>query len=293
MLEKLEACPSCKATNFVTYLECQDFMVTQESFNLDQCQDCHLIFTNPRPTATSISKYYESTEYISHTNDTRTLKDLLYKTVRSYALGKKVKLISSLTKSRKLLDFGCGTGHFLNKASKNGWDIYGIEPSPNARDEINKNLQEKITADIKGLKDELKFDVITLWHVLEHVHTLRDTINSLKHRLTKTGKIIIAVPNPNSYDAQHYKEYWAAYDVPRHLYHFTQESMRTFLNTMGLKIDYIKPMQFDSYYVSLLSEKYKTNKTNYITSFINGYKSNGYANKTSEFSSLIYVISNK
>lgn len=293
MFEKLVSCPSCGSEKFKNYMVCHDYTVTNEPFVLTACESCNLIFTNPRPSKEHISKYYESTDYISHSNKTSSLTDVLYKLVRSYSLRKKVQLINKFSTNRSLLDYGCGTGHFLLAAKKKGWTITGIEPNNQARNAAELKLDLQILSDLQNSDNKEEYDVITLWHVLEHVHDLKETVNILKNKLSKTGKLIIAVPNPNSYDAQFYQEYWAAYDVPRHLYHFTQISMSNFLKMEGLQIDNTLPMKFDSFYVSLLSERYKNKSSNYIKSIINGYKSNSYAKKTGEYSSLIYIISKK
>ena len=293
MFEKLATCPSCGSSSFENYLICQDHMVTKEYFNLVKCHDCDLIFTNPRPASDNINKYYESEEYISHTNTTKSFKDILYKAVRAYSLKSKIKLINQLSTSRNLLDYGCGTGHFINKALKSGWTVQEVEHSRKALIVAGSNLNSYIHTYLNSIDSYYLFVVVTLWHVLEHVHDLSHTLQSIKQLTHSKGSIVIAVPNLNSYDAQLYKEHWAGYDVPRHLYHFTQSSMHHLMKANGFKIKKVLPMVFDSYYVSLLSERYKTNKTHYLHSFINGYKSNTYARKTGEFSSLIYIINIK
>lgn len=294
MLETLESCPSCGHQSFQQYINCEDFTVSHESFQIVKCDSCTLLFTNPRPTSEHLSKYYESEEYISHTNTATNLIGRVYKSVRSIALKSKVKLINSLTSKGQLLDYGCGTGHFLIAAKTDGWKVVGIEPSSQAQENAPANIQQDILNNLESIPENKTFNIISLWHVLEHIADLKSTLQNLIEKIDQSGKLIIAVPNPESYDAKVYQEHWAAYDVPRHLYHFTQNSLAQLLKGMNLKIDSIQPMKFDAFYVSLLSEKYKTGTSNYLKSFLNGYKSNSYAKKNNKnYSSLIYIISKK
>jgi 2-polyprenyl-3-methyl-5-hydroxy-6-metoxy-1,4-benzoquinol methylase len=294
MLETLESCPSCGHQSFQSYIECKDYTVSRETFTIVECDKCSLLFTNPRPDENSLGHYYDSKEYISHTNSATNIIGTIYKTVRSIALKSKINLINSISKKGQLLDYGCGTGHFLNEAKNNGWQVTGIEPSSEANQNTSQEIKDHIYQNIQALDGNHKFDIITFWHVLEHISDLKVTLQHLLNQLSENGKFIIAVPNPKSYDANLYKQHWAAYDVPRHLYHFTQESLARFLNNFNLQIDSIHPMKFDSFYVSLLSEKYKSGKSNYLKSFINGYKSNSYAkNNNNNYSSLIYTVSRK
>lgn len=294
MLENLESCPSCGHQSFQLHINCKDFTVSKEEFQIVKCEKCSLLFTNPRPRSQDLAKYYKSDEYISHTNSATNLIGIIYKIVRSIALKSKIRLINKVSTKGSLLDYGCGTGHFLGQAKKNGWNITGIEPSDSARANVHPNLSKNILDNFDKLPDDVHFNVISLWHVLEHITDLKETLSKLANRLIDDGKLIVAVPNPESYDAQHYKEYWAAYDVPRHLYHFTQKSLAQLLDSLNLKIDYTQPMKFDSFYVSLLSKKYKHGRTHYLKSLINGYKSNSYAEENNNnYSSLIYIISKR
>jgi 2-polyprenyl-3-methyl-5-hydroxy-6-metoxy-1,4-benzoquinol methylase len=252
---------------------------------------CGFLFTNPRPTKEIIHKYYQSDSYISHSNKTQSLKDLLYKAVRSIAVRQKVGLLNAIAVKRTMLDFGCGTGYFLAACQKDGWNVTGIEPDPDARKYASENTSAAIYPGIDDIPTDHKYQVISLWHVLEHVHDLNETLIKLKQHLEKTGRLVIAVPNISSYDARLYKEQWAAYDVPRHLYHFSQDTMKTLMDNHQLRIKRTIPMKYDAYYVSLMSEKSKNMVRNYIYGFINGYKSNTYAkNHNKNFSSLIYVV---
>ena len=293
MYEKLTECPVCGGQNLTNHKIIMDYSVSKESFVISLCKGCQFQFTNPRPTAEEIGKYYESEDYISHTNKGNSPINVVYKLARQFALKSKCRLINSITSSKKgsLLDYGCGTGYFLHTMKKDGWKIAGIEPNEQARKLAKELTSETVKASIEELEmKNKKFNIITLWHVLEHIHELNKTIATLKSLLKEKGRLIIAVPNISSHDNSIYQEQWAAYDVPRHLYHFNQDSMKTLMLKHGLKVKNVYPMRLDSYYISLLSEKYKTGKSNYVKSIINGYKSNSYASKDNNYSSLIYEI---
>ncbi len=251
------------------------------------------MITSPRPNSNSLSQYYESENYISHTNSAKTLIDYIYKRVRSLTLKWKLNLIKSYKHKGKLLDYGCGTGEFLNVCQIASWRCKGIEPSPVARRKASNLTKLPISESLNQLGSE-KFDVITLWHVLEHVEDLNEKISELKGCLAEGGIILIAVPNHESLDAKKYKSSWAGYDVPRHLWHFNQPTMRSLLIKHGLKLLNTTPMKQDSFYVSLLSEKYQHPKANLLTStvkaFITGLQSNLEARKSQNYSSLVYIV---
>ncbi|TRX58673.1 class I SAM-dependent methyltransferase [Fulvivirga sp. M361] len=294
MLEQLENCPVCHDKQFHNELTCKDHTVSSENFVLVRCQKCSFLFTNPRPSSANIGNYYQSDNYVSHQNKANNLINLIYKLSRHFTLINKVKLINKLQAVGKLLDVGCGTGHFLSYASKSNWHVQGIEPDIHARQNAEQLTQSKIHSSLEDITEE-QFNVITLWHVLEHVPDLDGYILSITRLLTSDGTIIVAVPNHKSYDAQLYKEYWAGYDVPRHLYHFSQNTMKRLLSNYNLEITHTLPMKLDAFYVSLLSEKYMgTGFKGLIKSLINGLKSNNYASKhTNDYSSLIYIIRSK
>ena len=294
MYEKLKECPVCSSDNILNHKVVKDHSISQESFVIMKCANCNFQFTNPRPDQDNIGKFYESDDYISHTNKGNNPINIIYKLVRNYSTQNKIKLIKKISKKdkAKILDYGTGTGFFLNAIKEKGWKTVGVEPDQKARENAEKLLGQKIYADLKeiGLLDN-KYDVITLWHVLEHIHDLNQVFSTLKGLLKEKGKIIIAVPNIDSLDNKIYKEDWAAYDVPRHLYHFNKETLSTFTLKHGMKVKNIYPMKFDSYYISMLSEKYQKGNGNIVKSIINGYKSNSYASKNhNNYSSLIFEI---
>lgn len=287
MYEKLEVCPICRHSNFENYLICKDHSISGESFALNKCKKCELVFTNPRPKEAVLSKYYEDSNYISHANKSTNLINFLYKLVRSYTLSKKVQLIKTNSIGKTLLDYGCGTGEFLQKCTKKGYSTFGVEPNQVARIQAeSKGL--KVVQDLNLLNE--KFDIITAWHVLEHVSDLKKTTKELRKLLNENGLLIVAVPNLESYDSAYYKEHWAALDVPRHLYHFTQSTFGKLIEETNLHLLKTLPMQFDSYYVSMLSEKYLTGKTHIFKALRIGHTSNKKAKQSGEYSSLIYIL---
>lgn len=288
--ETIKNCPICNSSSFTDLFQCKDQTASKESFPLIKCNQCSLVITSPRPDENSIGKYYESTDYISHSGKSRSLFDRVYFIARSIALRNKKKLISRYFDSGKLLDYGCGAGSFLAYMNDSGWQAFGVEPSTKARD-IAKESGAVIAASIEELQEE-KFHTVTLWHVLEHIHQLNETVEKLKTKLAENGIILIAVPNYESFDATRYKNDWAAYDVPRHLWHFSQQSVRQLLKKHQLKLLETVPMKMDSFYVSILSEKYKKQKGNLagiLQGLSIGLKSNIKASKTNQYSSLIYI----
>ncbi|WP_335966711.1 class I SAM-dependent methyltransferase [Galbibacter sp. PAP.153] len=270
-----------------TYIRCKDHLVSNESFNLKKTEIHGLLQTTPQPLPEEIGKYYESQQYISHTDSKKNLIDKIYQWVKSYSIKNKHNVIKKYhPKAKSLLDIGSGTGDFIKYLNKY-YNCFGTEPNKNARKiSIKKgNTVVEKTEDLP-LK---KFDVITLWHVFEHLHNPEEELRKIKSLLSNDGILIIAVPNYRSYDAKHYKENWAAYDVPRHLWHFDKTAMETLLGKENIFVVKILPLIFDSFYVSLLSEKIKSDKNNYIKAFISGWKSNWKAKTTGEYSSLVYL----
>jgi len=295
MYERLTKCPLCNSGHFNNYIVVKDHAVSKESFTLCKCQKCGFIFTNPRPDPKNIDQYYQSDNYVSHTDKGNNIINILYKIVRTYTINIKVNWINKYVKNKgRLLDFGCGTGYFLNRASKNGWNVVGVEPNEKASAIAAENKALKVYRTVKDLDAENKFDAITLFHVLEHIHDLRPTLNLLLDRLKKRGTLFLAVPNNASHDAIKYKEDWAALDVPRHLYHFTQETMAKLAEEFDLRLVDTVPMKFDSYYVSILSDKITNSGKNIIKSLIGGYKSNKYAKiNNNNYSSLLFILRKK
>jgi len=275
---------------------CKDNTASKESFTIVECADCGFKFTSPRPLESELGKYYKSENYISHSDSKKGIVSKLYHWVRSYTLLKKLQLVFHYSgkKQGTILDYGSGTGAFLKVCSDNKWNAFGIEPDADARKILLERGSLMVQDSIKSFNvahPEMKFDCITLWHVLEHIPNLKEFFGFIEKSLKPNGVLIIALPNCNSYDAKHYKEHWAAYDLPRHLYHFTPATITKLLQGYAYKNVAILPMIFDSFYVSILSESYATGKSNLLKASWVGLKSNLKANKTGkEFSSQIYVF---
>lgn len=277
-----------------THIQVKDFSVSGEEFELIQNTEFGFLETTPQPSLSNLSSYYESEDYISHTNSKRNLFEKVYHFIRGISLKRKLKLINSfISEDKKLLDIGCGTGAFLKTALDNGWEISGIEPNEKARAIANESCNNSVfnTNELNNIKSK-SFDVITLWHVLEHLPNLEQQVLTFKRLLKPNGTLVIAVPNFKSYDALHYKSFWAAFDVPRHLWHFSKDSISKLFLKEEMKVEKILPMVFDAFYVSLLSEKYKKSFLKLVPAFLVGLRSNIKAKRSGEYSSLIYVIKN-
>ena len=287
-------CPVCSSNLIQQQLIAKDHTVSQKDFSIWHCNDCTARFTQDVPAQDAIGDYYASENYISHSDTKKGIINSLYHLVRKRTLAAKRRLLINETKMQKgtILDIGCGTGAFLHSMQEADWNITGLEPDEVARNKAAELYQ--LHPQEPGKLFELpaaSFNAITMWHVLEHVHELHAYIKQIASLLATNGKLFIAVPNYTSKDADIYKEHWAAYDVPRHLYHFSPQSMEKLLTTYNLKLITCKPMWFDSFYVSMLSEQYKNGKGNIIKAVFNGFISNLKAlGNTRKCSSVIYVI---
>ncbi|RZK48941.1 MAG: class I SAM-dependent methyltransferase [Pedobacter sp.] len=272
------------------FIRVKDHSVSGEEFELLLDDELQLLKTNPQPTAEVLSRYYESDDYISHTDGKRTLFEKAYHIVKQKALRDKIAIVEKYSTKGTLLDIGAGTGDFLVTANNSGWNTTGIEPSGKARSiAVSKGV--KFQEDLSDISDN-SFDVVTMWHVLEHVPDVEMQIRELRRIAKPDGTIIIAVPNFKSYDAKYYGRHWAAYDVPRHLWHFSKTAIEKLFSREGMELIKVLPMKFDSFYVSLLSEKYQTGKMSFVKGFLIGMKSNLKAAKNNEYSSHIYIIKN-
>ncbi len=268
----------------------KDHTVSMQTFGLHKDETLDMLVTFPKPKIENLGSFYESENYISHTDATFSLFDKVYQNVKLFALKNKVKLLSEHHQNKgKLLDIGCGTGDFLVTAQKNNWEVVGVETNFKAK-QLAENKGITVFLDSQNFESN-SFDAISMWHVLEHVYEIDAQIKELKRLLKPNGTIYIAVPNYKSFDARYYGMHWAGFDVPRHLSHFSKNSIQIFFRRQQMKLIKTLPMWFDSFYVSLLSEKYKTGSIN-INGLWIGLKSNLKARKTGEFSSLIYVIKN-
>ena len=270
-----------------SYLKTSDHFLTKETFELIYDDKLDMLVTTPKPT--DLSKYYNSEDYISHTDVTHSFMERIYARIKKVNLKTKLRLIENQhQKKGSLLDIGTGTGDFIAHAQERGWSVLGVEPNFNARKLAEKKGVE-VREELTDIQNE-KFDVITLWHVLEHLPNLEESIKKIALILNDHGTLIIAVPNYRSYDANYYKSFWAAYDVPRHLWHFSKESINRLFAKHNIEVQNIKPMWFDSFYVSLLSEEYKTGHKSWLKAFLLGLYSNLRGIATKEYSSHIYIL---
>lgn len=285
-----QSCPVCDNNKFSHYLDTKDYSVSKEEFSISKCDSCGFVFTNPRPEEKDLSKYYKSENYISHTNTSKGLINTLYKLVRNYTLKTKHSLIKPYMKDGYVLDIGAGTGAFIRVLKDRGVNAIGVEPDEDARGTAKKdhNVDLKEEGYIDSIPD-FSCDVITMWHVLEHVPRLNDRVKQLKSKLSKEGIVVIAVPNHESPDAVYYKKFWAAYDVPRHLYHFDKQSIKSLFKKHNLDLVEVRPMPFDAFYVSMLSERFLGSKGFLPRAIFQGLKTLLFS-PTSNSSSLTYIF---
>jgi 2-polyprenyl-3-methyl-5-hydroxy-6-metoxy-1,4-benzoquinol methylase len=311
-MENLTICPICQSTELKEFLECIDYTVSKDKFTIAQCSSCGFHFTNPRPEQTIAGKYYQSEDYISHSDTRKGIINNLYHYARKFTLKKKLKLVTTVSSvpqtpkgalsvtiqspfrglGRSLLDLGCGTGAFLNVCKEAGWKVQGIEPSAEAREVAKKNHGlDLYDVNSWGKFQDNSLDVVTAWHVLEHVYKLEDEVCQVKRTLKNNGTFVVALPNCNSADAQFYGPFWAAYDVPRHIWHFTPVNVKLFFEKQGFAIESVLPMPWDAYYICMLSEKYKAGNVNYGRAMIHAWVSNKKAQKSGNtWSSQIYIL---
>jgi 2-polyprenyl-3-methyl-5-hydroxy-6-metoxy-1,4-benzoquinol methylase len=287
-------CPWCKSEKTQFHLWLKDEFLTQEDFQIYECLKCGLLFTEPRPEKSVIGKYYKSDEYYSHQENKTGFIPKLYESVKSVNLKKKYKMATEGIAKGRVLDIGCGVGDFLHTMEQNGWDAVGIEPSEDAKAIAKKRIKAQIfdTEAQETLPDN-SFDLITMWHVLEHVDDLHWQLKQLEHLIKPNGRVVIAVPNYKSYDGDFYKEKWAAYDVPRHLNHFNQEALVKLFKVNNLTHVKTEKLIWDAYYISYMSENYKHHSSPLIRGAYRGLLSNLKARRSGEWSSLVYVFEKK
>ncbi len=300
-MENLEQCPCCLSNDISTHGELKDYYVSQETFQTCKCNNCGFVFTNPRPDINEIGKYYQSEQYMSHNSNSTSIFHKIYRVIRNYMYNKKLSRISKhLAKNMQsisLMDYGAASGDFLGYCASNGMkELSGVEPDAVCRrialeqhGVFLKSVEELAAFEMQS------FDVITLWHVLEHIHNLDETIQTFHKLLNENGRLVISVPNVNSFDREIYKEYWSAYDVPRHLYHFNVETISILMKRLGFELSGKYSLPFDAYYISLHSEWYmKTPKFRAMFNAVkNGFRSNWSAGKTGNYSSVMYVFEKK
>lgn len=290
----MQNCPVCGHTTSKEFLKCKDYLVSGEMFAIVKCEACGMLYTTPKPAADVIGRYYQSEEYVSHSDTKKGLVNKLYHIARKKALKNKLGIVRRYSQGNTLADVGCGTGAFAAYCKSQGMKVQGFEPDEKSRGyAASKNGIPVAETDAFFAGDGKRYDVITLWHVLEHVDDLHRYFENFRLKLEEKGTLIIAVPNPESYDAVYYREHWAAFDVPRHLYHFSRGNLINLAEQHGFGVSHILPMKMDSYYISMLSEKHRHGKSRLASAFCKGMKSNRIARKNGEYSSLIYVLKMK
>ena len=272
-------------------MKIKDHFLTQEIFEIKETEIKGIYKTSPTPS--NIGRYYESKEYISHHQDSGSIKEKLYKFLQKFNLNFKRNIVAgSIGINKKILDYGCGAGEFL-KFIEDEYNTFGFEVNKNARNAAqSKTTKTTFINDLNEVEDGT-LDAITLWHVFEHIENQDEMLNLFHQKLKSNGVLIIAVPNHTSYDGQKYQSHWAAYDVPRHIWHFSKNGMLKLMNNENWKVFKIKPLLLDAFYISMLSEKYKNSPIFWLKGFIYGTISNFKASKSGEFSSLVYLIEKK
>jgi 2-polyprenyl-3-methyl-5-hydroxy-6-metoxy-1,4-benzoquinol methylase len=295
-MEKEMQCPVCGEVFGEAALLCKDYRVTGEMFDIYVCPDCRFGMTFPQPSPAEIGKYYQTPDYVSHSETKQGIVNKLYHLVRKINIRNKLKLIRRFSEGRtRLLDVGCGTGYFLSACKRDGWHVEGVEVDEGAHSIAETRIEQPIYSSIDELIALRKqFDVITLWHVFEHLHDVNDSYEKLLSLLEPLGVLILALPNPASPDAVYYREHWAAYDVPRHLSHFSPASLNRLSNKHNTNLETLEGMKFDAYYVSIMSEELKGRGkiSALLYGLWRGFLSNLHACKTCNYSSLIYVVKN-
>jgi 2-polyprenyl-3-methyl-5-hydroxy-6-metoxy-1,4-benzoquinol methylase len=291
-LQHIEKCPLCGYSQFVHIETCKDYFVSHEIFSLYRCCRCHFVFTQDVPIGEDKKRYYEASDYISHSDIKKGFLNHVYHQVRRIMLRRKTRLAIKGQKTGNLLDIGCGTGYFAASVKRKGWNVVGVEQSATAAEIArNKFGIEVISPDKLPELSHHQFDTITLWHVLEHLENLNETMTLLSKLLREKGKLLIALPNNNSYDASKYRAYWAAYDVPRHIWHFSPDTFQLLAKKHDFITTTTKRLPFDAFYISILSEKYMKRKFPLLRGFISGimgYVVSLFDKKKS--SSVVYIL---
>ena len=284
-------CPWCGSDKAQINLWLKDDFLTKEDFHICECLNCGLLYTMPRPPKEKIGDYYKSEEYYSHQENKKGFIPRLYESIKKVNLRHKYKIATKGLEVGTLLDIGCGVGDFIHTAENKGWQCTGVEPSEDAKEIARKRIKATIynSEQLEELPDK-SFDLITMWHVLEHVDDLKWQIEQLQRLVKPNGRIVIAVPNYKSYDGQFYKEHWAAYDVPRHLNHFSRNTITKIFKANNLILERTTKLVWDAYYISYMSEQYRNHAFPLIRGAFRGLVSNCKARRSGEWSSLVYIF---
>lgn len=287
----MKTCPWCGNPSEKTYLRVKDHFLSQETFDIIECEHCGLLFTAPRPTPDVIGKYYQSENYYSHQENKKGLIPRLYEFVKSFNIKNKVHMAIDGLPQGRLLDIGCGVGDFLVHVKEKGWEVLGLEPSEDAKNIAEKRLSVRpLSPDDSSTLTDASFDVITLWHVLEHVDDLKTQTSEIDRILKPGGRLVVALPNLQSFDCQYFKECWAAWDVPRHLNHFSSDTLQRMMVSLGFRPVGCKKLIWDAFYISYLSEKYQGHSLALLRGAWVGLRSNFKARRSGMYSSLVYIF---
>ncbi len=268
-------------------MKVKDYFLSQEEFEVVPSSYKGILETRPKLSDSELAKYYASDNYISHQTESKSLMDAVYQKAKNFMINRKKKLIYSYHKEGVILDIGTGTGDFLKVFPNEKWIKNAIEPNVDLHEKLKKE-RVGIISSISHL-EESTYDIITLWHSLEHIPNLEESILRMKASLKPNGIIIIAVPNHKCYDAKYYKQFWAAWDVPRHVWHFSKFGITTLFESYQLKLIKIRPLWLDAFYISMVSEKYRKSN-NMLRAILIGSISNAFGMLKNEFSSFTYVF---
>jgi 2-polyprenyl-3-methyl-5-hydroxy-6-metoxy-1,4-benzoquinol methylase len=291
----ISTCPVCGSPEFEFshYLNVPDWLVSKENFELKKCGNCSFIFTANAPLLENAGPYYESEEYVEHTDTNKGLIYGVYHQARKLMLKFKLSNIRSYSKSTKLLDIGSGSGYFINYMKQNGYNVSGVEISDKAVALCKDKFDISVNSPTEFLAEKLPkdFDIITMWHVFEHVYSFNEYFDILHKSLKENGHVFVALPNPNCFEAKHYKNYWNGFDTPRHLWHFTPKTFKQFAEGHGFEMISMKRLPLDPFFNAMVSSSYKSGLkflpytfTIGLISFINGLINRDKA------SSLIYIL---
>jgi 2-polyprenyl-3-methyl-5-hydroxy-6-metoxy-1,4-benzoquinol methylase len=287
-------CPLCHSDRISLYLKCTDYFLSKEEFDLFRCEACGFIFTRSCPDENDIGRYYESDDYISHDDNAKGFMNRIYMLARNFMLKEKKRIVQNATGLRtgKILDIGCGTGYFAWTMKKGGWYVTGIEPNKKASAFGSERFGiDVISPELISTLPDHSFDTVTMWHVMEHLHDPFKYSDEINRLLKPEGICIVALPNSGSSDAMYYGRFWAAYDVPRHLWHFSPSTLKIFWEKKGYEVVNIKRLPLDVFYISILSEKNRGSEIPFTKGLlIGGFFTMKSAITKSSCSSLIYFL---
>ena len=260
-------CPLCGASGQMPYADCIDFTVSKESFILLRCPQCGVVFTSNPPKESETIRYDTLDLKLKLGDSPRGLTDKLYYYVRHRMLRKKASIVESQSyrTGGTLLNYGAKTGYFSHYMERRGWKVTSIEKYHEERQFSLETFHHRMydVSEMDRLTPET-FDVITLWHVFEHCYNPNGLLNRFYRLLRPGGILLIACPNICSTDAMHYGANWAAYNVPRHLWHFNPTSLSNLLNKHGFTLMHRQKLSYDCFYISVLSEKNKNSKMPFL-----------------------------